>query len=359
MNKNNPKTLLLLILSLVLASRSSQCATAANCGVNSATALANVFGSTKGSRTKLQIQYPSSVVSMLQVKQMCQQLGIKTVGVRASLAEILKEGTPCIIGLKDPEHFTVLLDGTADELRILEGDEAELQIVSRRVIESRYSGFALLPEFNSKIKSAHIDLKHFDQVVKFSGIGQKVDYVFPFKNSGVMPLSVEVAGTSCGCTAAILKGSGHKTVVSPGQSENVVVSYTVESVSPVQQMTTLKTNDPRRPVIYLSIRGQVPLQVVLSPPRLYVQQTVGSESHKNFKVIGPPGTEISKVWSDLPYLKVSPLPIIQDSTRAVFPFSVGGLSAAPDGNINGEIFILLKDGRQLSMVVQGEIEAFN
>lgn len=94
----------------------------ANCGVNSAFALAQALGSTTNARTSLQAAYPSVTVSLADVKQMCAQQNIATQGVKATLSELLQTGTPSIIGLREPEHFTLLLDGNADEVRLIEGE---------------------------------------------------------------------------------------------------------------------------------------------------------------------------------------------------------------------------------------------
>src|SRR5690554_4222461 len=91
----------------------AQTAADSNCGVNSSIALALAKGITVSASAELQIQssYPQTTVSMLDVKHMCQKLGLPVDGVKSTFDELLKSATPCIINLKDPSHFLVLLDG--------------------------------------------------------------------------------------------------------------------------------------------------------------------------------------------------------------------------------------------------------
>ena len=288
---------------------------------------------------------------------MCAQQNILTQGVKATLTELLQTGTPSIIGLRDPEHFTLLLDGNAEEVRLLEGEGGELQVVSRFEIEARFTGYALLPQIVASANAPQLQMPRFDQYQTFGGIGQKVDYHFPLSNTGKTPLAVEIASTSCGCTAAVLEGADPKKLtLAPGAKSEVIISYQVQSQAPIQQMATIRTNDPRHPVVYLSIRGQLPPQLTLSPPALYVAQNRGEEPNKSFKVIGPKGTAIEKVWSDLPFLSFDIGQKEEDGERIKWPVKVQGFAKAPIGSLGGKINVRLADGKEVFVSVRGNIE---
>jgi peroxiredoxin Q/BCP len=351
------RLLFFFILLFVPLTASAQNTAETSCGINSAMSLARVLGLTSKTRDALQAEYPNASVSLLNVKQMCQRLDLKTSGVKATLAELLQSGAPCIIGLKEPDHFTVLLDGTNDELRILEGEDSALQIVPRREIESRFTGYALLPDI-STTGAPKLQMPQFDQYRTFEGMGQKVEYRFPVSNTGQAPLALEIAGTSCGCTAALLEGGDqHKTVLQPRQSKTVVVSYQVETRAPIQQSVTLRTNDPRHREVYLSIRGQLPPQLTLSPPALYVEQNQGEEPGKVFKLIGPTGTGVEKIWSDLSYLRFTIGAQSKEGERVFWPVAVNGFAQAPAGLLRGKVFVKLKGGQEMFLPVRGEIES--
>jgi peroxiredoxin Q/BCP len=340
---------------LICATPPVQSLDVANCGVNSALGVAKILGASTDARAQLTSAYPSVSVSLLDVKRMCALQGIQTDGVKATFAELLQADVPCIVGLKEPEHFLVLLDGNQDEIRVLDGDSAQVQVVPRRELEARYNGYALMPQV-ALDNAPHLEAT-FDLYKKFGGLGQKVDYVFPLKNKGKTPLNIEITGTSCGCTAAMFKGTQAKRVVlAPGQSTEVHTSLQVESRAGVQQIVTLKTNDPRRREVYLTVRGQLPPQLALSPPALYVEQRRGEEPSKVLKLIGPQHTRIDRIRSDLPFLQFRIGNKQQDGERVVWPVSVTGFAQAPVGTLNGKLFVRLQDGTELFVPVRGQIE---
>ncbi|RYF48183.1 MAG: DUF1573 domain-containing protein, partial [Cytophagaceae bacterium] len=330
---------------------------ARSCGINSVVALGRLLNSQKASVTDLQEHYPNATISLLDVKHMGQQMGFETEGVKAEFQELLDGNTPCIIGMKNPDHFTVLLDGGAESVRIMDGEVVMPRIIPRRDIEARFTGYALVPAVKSDNNAPRLQMTTFDQYAVFKGIGQKVDYRFPVRNTGKSPLIVQIASTSCGCTAAVFQGKDAKNVtLAPQEQSEVVVSYNVQSQVAVQQMATIKTNDPHHPTVYLSIRGQLPPQLALSPPAIYVDQDSGQEPEKTFQVIGPKNTRVERVWSDLPYLRLHQGTEEIDGERVRWPVSVNGFAVAPIGPINGKIFVHLADGQEIFLQVRGVIE---
>ncbi len=328
-----------------------------NCGVNSALSLAYVLGSSADARASLEADYSAPAVSLLDVKQMCMRQNIPVQGVKTTFAELLQSGTPSIIGLREPEHFTLLLDGNSNEVRLLEGEEGVLQVVPRQDIEKRFTGYALIPQIEAPADAPKLQMPSFDQYQTFGGISQKANYHFPLTNTGKTPLSVEIASTSCGCTAAVLQGADPKKLtLAPGAKSEVVISYQVQSQASIQQMATLHTNDPRRPVVYLSIRGQLPPQLTLSPPALYVAQNRGEEPNKQFKVIGPKGTVIEKLSSDLPFLSFEIGDKEEEGERVKWQVSVLGFARAPIGSMGGKINVRLTNGQEVFVSVRGNIE---
>ncbi len=328
-----------------------------NCGVNSAVTLGRLLNANEVKITQLQSESPNETVSLLDVKRMCEQTGLTTVGVKASFQDLIDKGIPCIIGLSNPSHFTVLLDGKGDYVRLLEANQDTPHLLVRSEVEKRFTGYALVPQIDVPSDSPHLQMPRFDQYQTFGGIGQKVDYHFPLSNTGKTPLVMEIASTSCGCTAAVLQGTDPKKLtLAPGAKSEVVISYAVQSQAPIQQMATLHTNDPRRPIVYLSIRGELPPQLTLSPPALYVAQNRGEEPNKSFKVIGPKGTAIEKVWSDLPFLSFDIGQREEDGERIKWPVKVQGFADAPIGSLGGKINVRLADGKEVFVSVRGNIE---
>jgi len=97
---------------------------------------------------------------------------------------------------------------------------------------------------------------HFEQEVYDYGTiayGSDGRCSFTFTNTGDAPLIIHQFQSSCGC----LVPYWDREPVAPGASGNVRLLYDTRRVGPFRKSATLTTNDPERPQIVLSIRGEV------------------------------------------------------------------------------------------------------
>jgi hypothetical protein len=97
---------------------------------------------------------------------------------------------------------------------------------------------------------------HFEQEVYDYGTiayGSDGRCSFTFTNTGDAPLIIHQFQSSCGC----LVPYWDREPVAPGASGNVRLLYETRRVGPFRKSATLTTNDPLRPQIVLSIRGEV------------------------------------------------------------------------------------------------------
>jgi hypothetical protein len=97
---------------------------------------------------------------------------------------------------------------------------------------------------------------HFEQEVYDYGTiayGSDGRCSFTFTNTGDAPLIIHQFQSSCGC----LVPYWDREPVAPGASGNVRLLYDTCRVGPFRKSATLTTNDPLRPQIVLSIRGEV------------------------------------------------------------------------------------------------------
>lgn len=84
--------------------------------------------------------------------------------------------------------------------------------------------------------------------------GRTVGVAFVFTNAGAQPLVIEDIRSSCGCTAAALKGR----TFAPGARGVVEVTLNTSRLQgPVDQKVYLITNDPDAPEVTLHILGVV------------------------------------------------------------------------------------------------------
>lgn len=98
---------------------------------------------------------------------------------------------------------------------------------------------------------------------------------FVFKNIGVKPLTLARGDTSCKCTLSKLE----KTELAPGESAKVTLEWRGTGISgKYRQTATIKTNDPNRPLVTLSIFGEITHAVLVKPHEIHFSRLSDEES---------------------------------------------------------------------------------
>ncbi len=99
--------------------------------------------------------------------------------------------------------------------------------------------------------------------------GSEMGHDFKFTNAGQAPLVLTAGPTSCRCTVS--KVNGDKLL--PGQSFKVTVHWKARDLSNhYRQTVQIYTNDPLRPVVKLSIVGEVSVALRAEPAELIFSQ---------------------------------------------------------------------------------------
>jgi Protein of unknown function (DUF1573) len=97
--------------------------------------------------------------------------------------------------------------------------------------------------------------------------GSVVRHSFRLRNQGDVDLTLVGTRTACDCAASM---TGSETVA-PGAAGAIDVTFDTAAVHGAQKRTvTVYTNDPNRRVSLLTLRGEVELDVAVSPSELYV-----------------------------------------------------------------------------------------
>jgi len=96
--------------------------------------------------------------------------------------------------------------------------------------------------------------------------GSLARHTFTVRSIGSVPLRVEHVKPSCGCLVTAAEGQN---VPAGGETFVTVELDTRELDGAVTKTVTLYTNDPARPTVELTMRGEVHSEVVLEPPVLY------------------------------------------------------------------------------------------
>jgi hypothetical protein len=92
-------------------------------------------------------------------------------------------------------------------------------------------------------------LKDFGTVPK----GQKLDWVFEYRNTGTADLQILAAKPTCGCTVA-----DFDKVIKPGQTGKVTAHVdTTAFAGPISKAVILETNDPAAPTAQVTISAMV------------------------------------------------------------------------------------------------------
>ncbi len=110
---------------------------------------------------------------------------------------------------------------------------------------------------------------------------------FLLTNRGDRNLTLHSGSTSCSCTVSEIKDG----ILAPGQSTKVLVSWkSKDRPGPFQQSVSIVTNDPLRPEVTLTIKGEYFRSVYADPKELTFGQIAGNE----------PVTRETRIFCNLP-----------------------------------------------------------
>jgi hypothetical protein len=299
-----------------------------SCGITSSLALATIYEREVLTETITELlkDYPEQTVSLFDVTNIAARLGFKTKAVKIGFDELVVSHKPAILHLKDPDHFVLMLDGSAQHVRLLEYANGIVAVVSRTELEKRFDGIALLPEVDS-LGAPQVQFEATDFEFGIAGIGQKIEHDYQFSNRGSKPLKIEIGHTSCGCTVAFFQktddttvqsGSSKELVLPPGSVSKVKLSFTAQTIGNVQQMVTVRTNDPVRPLIYLTIRGTSPRDVQVSPQAVSIDVQKQAGLRKTLQVTGSSAMDVTRVDCDDPTLQITQKLVSTDADTKVW-----------------------------------------
>lgn len=98
-------------------------------------------------------------------------------------------------------------------------------------------------------------------------VAEQREWTFMVRNDGKTPLELKSAGASCGCIQADIADS----TVPPGKRTGVVVAWKPYKPAPVFiQHVKVRTNDPKKPILYFEVAGRVSNRLGISPPGIII-----------------------------------------------------------------------------------------
>ncbi|MCC7493488.1 MAG: hypothetical protein IT204_14125 [Fimbriimonadaceae bacterium] len=272
-----------------------------SCGVTAALALSYCVGRpvSPGDAEKLGRQYPQSTMTLLQVRDAAQQLGVQSRCVRATFEEVARLDSPAVLHLREPEHFVTVLSITDSVVHCVEQPGGRPVVLPSAEVKARYTGVALvLPERPEPSPRAVVPQVHW--TVDAREAGQEWVFEVAVRNGGRSPLTLRVGGTTCTCTSP-LRG---ELVVAPGGTEVVPVKFRLTALRPVEQAVWFATDDPGRPVIGVSIAVRCEIPVRTSPSQLSLAIPSKGTGRARLVVTGPAALPITAAEVDSENLEV-------------------------------------------------------
>jgi hypothetical protein len=154
------------------------------------------------------------------------------------------------------------------------------------------------------------------------------------KNAGTGPLELFKGSTTCSCTVATFEKDPRtgvavdKLTLQPGETHDITVTWTPKTSGPFGKETSIETNDPKSPVIWFRIKGEVNPAIVTVPgvKVLEVGKVANAEGvEKSMALASPdrPETKFLKVQSSHPELVEATLAPLDEKDLKELNFKAG------------------------------------
>jgi Protein of unknown function (DUF1573) len=181
----------------------------------------------------------------------------------------------------------------------------------------------------------HPQVQALDPVYDFGKVynGTVVKHIFHLKNTGTAPLAISAVRTSCGCTAA----QPTKSQLLPGEESDIAVSFdTHADHGPATRIITVVSNDPAHQQLELKMRGDVKVQVEVSPAlAIFDRVPRGTEKSQQITLtdeMPDRDFKVNGITNESRYLKVASQPAAGPKTGAILTITL--LKTAPAGPIS-------------------------
>jgi hypothetical protein len=134
--------------------------------------------------------------------------------------------------------------------------------------------------------------------------GQKVVHTFTFTNTGNEKLVISHVQPTCSCTVAITSSDE----LLPGATGTIKVTFDSSGyLGPVTKTITVTDNDPAKPVVELTLTGEVVTDFMITKTALFFGSIKkGQTQQQSVDIfIYNPSVKITDVTATKPYIKVS------------------------------------------------------
>jgi len=198
-----------------------------------------------------------------------------------------------------------------------------------------------------KYNSSHFTVDAINKIVSARSNDEIVSIKFLISNTGSKILTLEVAGTSCGCTSAKLLSLQLK----PGENEDFEVSVQTIGFADKNESVRLFTNDPENPQITLSVNVKMPKIAVPDPTNIELHAWQGQSYRQTMFLLMTKGVSIQKISLKLPFLHVKLLQSQLDSDPISQLYEISVSNDAPVGLFKDKIIFKLSSSSEQKLVV--------
>jgi len=187
---------------------------------------------------------------------------------------------------------------------------------------------------------------------------EEVTHLFTFRNVGSALLKIGKVKSSCGCTAAMPE----KRELPPGGQTNLRVTFRSGSMRDrIVKHVYVDSNDPVEPRVTLTVRGEVKVEVDVSPRGVYVGKIQVGETVRRTVEVTPVGVDKFKILGisvDNPAVEVGP-PLPLDDKRPGYKLVIELGPLEKPGRINAKVTVRtdLPHTKEFKIPVYGKVVA--
>jgi hypothetical protein len=258
--------------------------------------------------------------SLAEIRDALSRIGFDAIGYKESY-EMFREGDfPCIVHLKDPDHYVVAAERLRSSILVFDGNGFR-QRLKDSSIQKRWTGNvllvrrthcgAVLPAFKTRTlvgaPCIEFDTLHVDK--GDVPIAKPVaSFVFPFCNRGTRPLIIEAVQTDCKC----LEVTKPSEPVPPGARGQIVLKYNALAGTErglFAHEAVIKSNDPVYPILPLRVSGNADARVTVAPRVIDFERIVSGRLAKAYCFVHYSGEDcdsfaVGKCTCSLPNVRI-------------------------------------------------------
>ncbi len=175
-------------------------------------------------------------------------------------------------------------------------DRGRVLVVEREEIDRRYSGHALiLDQSQFPDDGPRMEVSEFHYSFGIAGVGQEVEHSFSVRNVGDQDLVVHSQRKTCCGAPEVTIGEEE---LAPGEATQVRVKFTIGHSGRIAKSAELLSTDPSRPIVYLTVHGNVPHDLRACPERIHLGGEKDAVPARTVIISGPSEMDLTDVSTE-------------------------------------------------------------